>query len=151
MASPVGSSSSAPSSGAGGTSLGMWRSNSGPKRARNAAPSRCGRYSAFRCIYTTKSGRLPVEAAAIPLDTPPHGARARGAAAMTPEEAFGQALRVLRAERRWSQERLALESGVDRSYISLLERGRQSPTLATIFRLATVLAIKPSHLLARME
>ena len=70
---------------------------------------------------------------------------------MTPEEAFGQALRVLRAERRWSQERLALESGVDRSYISLLERGRQSPTLDTIFRLATVLAIKPSDLLARME
>ncbi len=70
---------------------------------------------------------------------------------MTPDEAFGEMLRALRAERKLSQERLALESGHDRSYISLLERGRNSPTLDTIFRLAKVLAIKPSEMIARME
>jgi transcriptional regulator with XRE-family HTH domain len=70
---------------------------------------------------------------------------------MTPDEAFGQALRELRTARRLSQERLAHESGQDRSYISLLESGRYSPSLTTIFRLARALAIAPSALLARVE
>ena len=70
---------------------------------------------------------------------------------MTPDEAFGQVLRALRRERKLSQERLALESGQDRSYISLLERGKNSPSLETIFRLAKVLAVKPSEIVARTE
>ena len=70
---------------------------------------------------------------------------------VTPEEAFGQVLRTLRTERKFSQERLALESGLDRSYVSLLERGRNSPSLSIIFRLAEALAVMPSELVQRTE
>jgi len=55
---------------------------------------------------------------------------------MTPEEAFGNVLRDIRQEHSLSQEELGFESGYHRTYISLLERGRKSPSLNTIFQLA---------------
>lgn len=70
---------------------------------------------------------------------------------MTPERAFGAVVRAARRARGLSQERLALESGYDRSYIGELERGEKSPSLRTIFRLARVLEMPPSQLLARAE
>ena len=70
---------------------------------------------------------------------------------MTPETAFGQVLQRLRLERGQSQEQLGFESGYHRTYISLLERGRKSPSLATVFRLARVLKVRPSDLLRRVE
>ena len=68
-----------------------------------------------------------------------------------PEKAFGFALREIRRERGLSQEQLALESGFDRTYISLLERGVQSPTLRTVVKLAGLLKVKASELVKRME
>ena len=68
-----------------------------------------------------------------------------------PEKAFGRALRDVRKERKMSQEQLALESGFDRTYISLLERGVQSPTLRTVVKLAELLRVKPSEMVRRME
>ena len=65
--------------------------------------------------------------------------------------AFGIVLRQRRKEIAMSQEDLALSSELDRTYISLLERGKKSPTLVTIFKLAFVLDIKPSELLGRVE
>jgi transcriptional regulator with XRE-family HTH domain len=38
-----------------------------------------------------------------------------------------------------------------RTYVSLIERGKKSPTLAVIVSLATALGIKPSELLRRVE
>ena len=70
---------------------------------------------------------------------------------MTPEQAFGQILRAMREERQLSQERLALESGYSREYVSMIERGHRNPTLVAIFRLAQVLAISPSELVRRTE
>ena len=70
---------------------------------------------------------------------------------MTPEQAFGKAVQALRQERGLSQERLAQDSGLHRTYISLLERGQRSPKLSTVFRLATVLALEPSELVARAQ
>ncbi|HVR22980.1 MAG TPA: helix-turn-helix transcriptional regulator [Candidatus Polarisedimenticolia bacterium] len=58
-----------------------------------------------------------------------------------PEKAFGQALRKLRLQTGMSQERLALECEFDRTYISLLERGIQSPTLRTMIRLCNILHV----------
>jgi transcriptional regulator with XRE-family HTH domain len=60
-------------------------------------------------------------------------------------------LRSLRSERGLSQEGLALMSGHDRSYIGLLERGENVPTLDTLFRLAGALGVAPSALLAQFE
>ncbi|MCC7531965.1 MAG: helix-turn-helix transcriptional regulator [Candidatus Melainabacteria bacterium] len=52
---------------------------------------------------------------------------------------FGKRVKELRIERRWSQEELAFELDVDRSYVSSLERGQRNPTLKTIARVAKAL------------
>lgn len=68
-----------------------------------------------------------------------------------PLKAFGQALREVRNQREISQERLALECDFDRTYISLIERGVQSPTIRSVVKFADVLGVKPSALVLRME
>jgi len=70
---------------------------------------------------------------------------------MTYEKVFGQILQEFRQKRGLSQEQLGFESGYHRTYISLLERGRKSPSLNTIFRLSTALKITPSEMLQRIE
>jgi transcriptional regulator with XRE-family HTH domain len=69
----------------------------------------------------------------------------------SPEEAFGIVLQQVRRERALSQERLGFDTDLHRTYISLLERGKQSPNLRAIFRLAEVLDVKPSEILRRVE
>jgi transcriptional regulator with XRE-family HTH domain len=53
--------------------------------------------------------------------------------------AFADVLRQLRERAGLSQEALATKSGLDRTYISLLERGQRQPTLKTLARLAEAL------------
>lgn len=66
--------------------------------------------------------------------------------------AFGEHLRDLRQERGWpSQEAFAHHVGLDRTYISGLERGRRNPTLDIIVKLALALGVKPAELLATIE
>jgi transcriptional regulator with XRE-family HTH domain len=60
-------------------------------------------------------------------------------------------LREIRKERGISQEQLALDCGLDRTYVSLIERGTQSPTIRSVLKLATVLNVKPSEIILRME
>lgn len=67
------------------------------------------------------------------------------------EDAFGRALRARRKALKLSQEGLALEAGVDRNFVSLLERGRNQPSLSTIFKLCIVLQIRPSTLVKDVE
>ena len=69
----------------------------------------------------------------------------------TPEEAFGATLRELRTSKGLSQEQLALESELDRTFISLLERGLRQPSLTTLLQLSRVLGIKASALVAAVE
>ena len=68
-----------------------------------------------------------------------------------PEKAFGDALRHIRRREGFSQERLALDSGFDRTYISLVERGLRSPTVRAVVKLAEVLEVRPSEIVKRME
>ncbi|KEO55466.1 hypothetical protein TP2_15620 [Thioclava pacifica DSM 10166] len=56
-------------------------------------------------------------------------------------------LRSLRAERGWSQERLALESGLNRTYLSAVERSEQNISIDNLWRLAQALDIDPAALL----
>ncbi|HEY6874175.1 MAG TPA: helix-turn-helix transcriptional regulator [Geobacteraceae bacterium] len=70
---------------------------------------------------------------------------------MTIESAFGEAIRELRKQKRLSQEYVAHESGLDRSFISLLETGRQQPSLVTIFQLSKALGVSPSQLITFVE
>lgn len=50
---------------------------------------------------------------------------------------FGQRVRELRKERGWSQEEFADKCGLDRTYVSGIERGVRNPTLVVIGILAT--------------
>jgi transcriptional regulator with XRE-family HTH domain len=68
-----------------------------------------------------------------------------------PEKAFGRALREIRKSKEISQERLGLEAGFDRTYISLIERGISSPTIRAVVRIAMVLRVAPSKIVVRME
>ena len=56
---------------------------------------------------------------------------------------FGNALREIRNAAQISQEKLALDCGLDRTYISMLERGIKIPTLKTIEMLSDTLKILP--------
>ena len=67
------------------------------------------------------------------------------------ELALGREIKKAREVLQQSQEALAFEAGIHRTYVSLIERGKKSPTLAVIVRLATALGIKPSELLRRVE
>jgi transcriptional regulator with XRE-family HTH domain len=46
---------------------------------------------------------------------------------------------------------LALEGGFDRTYISLIERGINSPTIRMVVGIAAVLKVAPSKIVRRME
>ena len=67
------------------------------------------------------------------------------------EQAFGIVLKKVRAENSLSQEKLAHICDLDRTYISLLERGKRKPTISTIFALALGLSVKPSDLVGATE
>ena len=53
----------------------------------------------------------------------------------------------LRREHQFSQERLAFEAGLDRSYISTIESGKANLTLLTLEKIAQVLTVDPCVLL----
>ena len=64
---------------------------------------------------------------------------------------FGQALKEARLVKGMSQEELALESELDRTYVSMLERDVKNPTLGTISKLARSLGITPLQLVMRSQ
>jgi transcriptional regulator with XRE-family HTH domain len=66
---------------------------------------------------------------------------------MTPAQSFGLVLRELRNERGLSQEQLGLASGLDRTFISQLERGIKQPSLTTLISLSGQLGIDAPTLL----
>ena len=65
--------------------------------------------------------------------------------------AFGKASRDIRKEQGYTQETLAFECGLDRTYISLLELGSSSPTLDTIMALCGALGVSLTQLATRVE
>jgi transcriptional regulator with XRE-family HTH domain len=62
---------------------------------------------------------------------------------------LGAAIRAARKARDLSQESLAVDAGVDRSYLGALERGEVNVTVMVISRVCDALRIKPSELLRR--
>lgn len=64
---------------------------------------------------------------------------------------FGEALATFRLERGLSQEELAHKAGLHRTFISMVERGKRQPTLATVFDLAGALDVRPSVLVRKTE
>ncbi|WP_297725467.1 helix-turn-helix domain-containing protein [Limnohabitans sp. Rim8] len=64
-----------------------------------------------------------------------------------PRICFGRHLAAIRRARGWSQEALALESGLARSYLSGVERGLRNIALVNICKLAATLSISPTVLM----
>lgn len=58
---------------------------------------------------------------------------------------------MLRKKKGWSQEQLALHSGLARSYLGGVERGQRNIALENIVKLARTLEIKPSGLMDFIE
>ncbi len=66
-------------------------------------------------------------------------------------QAVGMELRHQREKSALSQEKLAFEASVHRTYISLIERGINTPTLATMFRICRALNMTPSQFVRNVE
>ena len=64
-------------------------------------------------------------------------------------EVFARNLRKARHAKGLSREALAHEAGIDRTYISALERGAYSATIVMVDKLATALEVDPGRLLRR--
>lgn len=60
---------------------------------------------------------------------------------------FGANVRVYRLAAGLSQEAVAARMGVDRAYVSAIERGLQNVTLLTILQVAESLNVRPADLL----
>lgn len=65
------------------------------------------------------------------------------------EKAFGNVMRAARERLGMSQMDLQMRTGLDRTFISDLERGVQGPSLRTIFRVAKGLNMAPNDLVRR--
>jgi transcriptional regulator with XRE-family HTH domain len=64
---------------------------------------------------------------------------------------LGRNVREVRKLRGMSQEELALEANMKRSYVSDMERGTRNPSVKAIGRLAIALGVEPSVLLSVPE
>lgn len=65
---------------------------------------------------------------------------------------FGDRVRELRQAGGWtSQEAFANDIGLDRTYISGIERGRRNPTLDIIVKIADGLDVPPAELLTTIK
>jgi transcriptional regulator with XRE-family HTH domain len=64
---------------------------------------------------------------------------------------FGQILKKWRRARGFTQGELAALSKLDRTFISLMERGERQPSLLTLFALAKPLKVSPAELVRQTE
>ncbi|MCR8633902.1 helix-turn-helix domain-containing protein [Paenibacillus radicis (ex Xue et al. 2023)] len=64
---------------------------------------------------------------------------------------FGKVVKSLRIKKDITQEQLALDSTLGRTYISELENGKYQPTLTSLFDIAKALKMNPSDLVRLVE
>jgi len=67
------------------------------------------------------------------------------------KKAFGVQLRKEREAAGLTQELLAFEAEVDRSYVSSLERGVKAPSVYMLFKLCGALGVAPAVFVARVD
>ncbi len=60
---------------------------------------------------------------------------------------LGNNVRCARLERKLSQEQLAFEAEIDRTYVSQIERGVINPSLFVLWKVANVLSVDVADLL----
>ena len=81
------------------------------------------------------------------FDLHPHAPRAH----RQPSARFGPVIRALRESRGWSQEQLAGQASLNRSYMGEIERSAAMPSLATAEKLAHAFDVPLSELISRCE
>lgn len=64
---------------------------------------------------------------------------------------LGAELKRARLKAGLTQEQLAFKAEVHRTYVSMLERGKGSPTLDTLMALCAAMGIRASDLVRRLE
>jgi len=64
---------------------------------------------------------------------------------------LGKKLRALREARELSQEELAFEAGLDRTYIGGIERGERNLTILSALKITSPLGVKLSQVLEGVE
>ena len=64
---------------------------------------------------------------------------------------FGAIIQRLRTERGWSLVKLAQRSGMNATYLGVLEKGGNVPSLSTIFELADVFNTTAADLVREVE
>jgi transcriptional regulator with XRE-family HTH domain len=64
---------------------------------------------------------------------------------------LGREIRNAREAAEMTQEQLAFEAGLDRTYISQLENDKKSPTIEVLFRIADSCGVLASEIIARVE
>ena len=65
--------------------------------------------------------------------------------------ALGKAIRVSRTDMGISQEALAVDADLDRSYLGGIERGEHNLTLINLAKISHALGISPSNLLQKSK
>ncbi|MBS1190044.1 MAG: family transcriptional regulator [Rhodocyclaceae bacterium] len=70
---------------------------------------------------------------------------------LEPGVAFGRVVRRLRQNAGLTQEQLAFEAELRRTYVSILELGQQQPSLATILKLAAAFKLPARDLIGLVE
>lgn len=70
---------------------------------------------------------------------------------MRPEEAFGIIIKELRTKLEISQESLAEKSSLDRTFISMLERGKRTPTISTLLKISFALDVTSYEVMEKVE
>lgn len=70
---------------------------------------------------------------------------------MDPGLAFGKVLRQARKQSGLTQEQLALTAEIDRTFVSLIERGERQPTIRVLFRLAAAMHVSAAQLIQMTE
>lgn len=66
-------------------------------------------------------------------------------------EQIGQQLKAQRAARGWSLDKTAAATGVSKAMLGQIERGESSPTIATLWKIATGLACSFSSFIAQPD
>jgi transcriptional regulator with XRE-family HTH domain len=64
---------------------------------------------------------------------------------------FGKVVRELRKQKGYSQEKLAMEAGLDRTYIGGLERGERNVSLINLEKISSALKISLANLFDKIN
>ena len=70
---------------------------------------------------------------------------------MNLQQIFGEIIKKLRLERNLSQETLAFDADIDRTYISDIEKGERNISIPVAYKLAVALQISFSELIEEIE